>query len=247
MSIYVTGDTHGFSRDYYKVISILNNASKDDVLIIAGDFGCVWNDLDFFEGKYALDDATSYLLDYYYPPDSCTILFVDGNHENHVALAQLPEVEIYGGRAHKVTNNIYHLMRGEIYTIEGKTILTLGGALSIDKRWRKEGESWWPQELITEEDISHAENNLALHDYTVDYVITHTAPISKVRELSYLVRGKPNAFTLEKKFEDKSSLLLEQLAPKIKFKKWYFGHFHNDTTLSDNFRCLYDDIVEAKD
>ena len=52
-----------------------------------------------------------------------------------------------GGYVHKLRHNLIHLMRGEIYIIEGKTFFTFGGGYSIDKPFRKENVSWWPAEI----------------------------------------------------------------------------------------------------
>ena len=41
------------------------------------------------------------------------VLFCEGNHENFNELFKYPVVEIYGGKAHKIRENIYHLMRGK--------------------------------------------------------------------------------------------------------------------------------------
>lgn len=47
-------------------------------------------------------------------------------------------------------------MRGEIYLIEGKKIFTFGGAFSHDKMYRREGISWWEDELPTKEECEYA-------------------------------------------------------------------------------------------
>ena len=70
-----------------------------------------------------------------------SVLFVDGNHENFDLLNSYP-VEIWkGGKVHRVKPNITHLMRGQVFEIEGKTIFTFGGATSIDRDFRTEGMS----------------------------------------------------------------------------------------------------------
>ena len=43
--IYITGDTHGeMSRFNSKLHMKLSNLKKDDFLIVAGDFGFIWDD-----------------------------------------------------------------------------------------------------------------------------------------------------------------------------------------------------------
>ena len=77
-------------------------------------------------------------------------------------------------------------MRGRIFQIGAVTFFTFGGADSVDKQFRKEGVSWWPQERQTEEEFAEGMNNLAKHNYLVDYIITHTAPQDIVAQLGYL-------------------------------------------------------------
>ena len=82
-----------------------------------------------------------------------TVLFVDGNHENFDLLNAYPVEMWKGGKVHNIKPDIIHLMRGQVFEIEGKTIFTFGGAASIDRDWRIEGESWRAQELPTYEEL----------------------------------------------------------------------------------------------
>ena len=140
--IYVTGDTHGpapiglYSVDGFG--SRLNKdnfpeqkeMTRDDYVIICGDFGGIWNyDSRYdpakssFKDKICLDHGESreekYWLDWL-SEKPFTVLFCDGNHENHDRLAgAYPEVDFHGGRAHRVRENVYHLMRGYIFDLQG--------------------------------------------------------------------------------------------------------------------------------
>jgi len=123
---------------------------------------------------------------------------LDGNHENfsHLFGGEFPLVEIYGGRAYKIRENIYYLKRGEIFTIEGQTFFAFGGANSHDKElakvsslaWgrhyditpgRKEGTDWWSEEIPFQDDIDNAHRNLDRVGWRVDHVISHTCPSSE--------------------------------------------------------------------
>lgn len=79
--IYITGDTHG-DIDYKKLLTLKEkNLSYDDYLIICGDAGICWSPQSF---QYHLD---------LYNDIGCTIIFIDGNHENFEMLNQCPLVE----------------------------------------------------------------------------------------------------------------------------------------------------------
>lgn len=129
--IFITGDTH--RTDLLCIHHFCDNhpeLTKDDYIIIAGDFGGVWS----------MDTLERDLQPFSDLP--VTVLFVDGNHENFDLINSYPVEMWNGGKVHKIKPDIIHLMRGQVFEIEGKTIFTFGGATSIDKDYRVEGESW---------------------------------------------------------------------------------------------------------
>ena len=224
--ILVTGDTHG-TYDYNKIY-LLNKRgilSKNDYLIIAGDFGGVWN-------KKTLDDDLSY-----YTKLPFNVLFVDGNHENFDLLNSY-QVEIWnGGKIHKIKDNIYHLMRGQIFTIENKTIFTFGGGTSIDKMWREEHISWWKEEIPSLDEIDEAKNNLKKYNNKVDYIITHSIDRKALYNPKLLLNGN-------KCKEYEYNAILDWFEENVSYKHWYFGHYHLDADLSDKKTVLYQEFVE---
>lgn len=227
--IFVTGDTHG-RHDGHKLYLFSANhpeLTMDDYVIIAGDFGGVWN-----------GDTLEYDLTYY-TQLPFTVLFVDGNHENFDLLNSYP-VEIWnGGKVHKIKPNIIHLMRGQIFEIEGKTIFTFGGATSIDKYRRREGESWWQQELPTYEELDEGIANLKRYGNKVDYIITHSCG---QRALTY----PQLRIAAGIKIACPESHLLSNFEDIVEFKHWYFGHFHIDANLSDKYTVLMHEIVRLQ-
>ncbi|MBP2657915.1 MAG: metallophosphatase [Firmicutes bacterium] len=220
--IYITGDTHG-ELDYNK-LAVKNfpdqkNLTKDDYVIIAGDFGGVWAGL---KDKWLLN----WLQD-----KPFTTLFVDGNHENFSLLNQYPQKEWNGGNIHEIRPSVYHLMRGQVFTMEGKNFFTFGGADSIDKEYRKPYLSWWPQEIPSQQEFKEGIKNLQKHNNQVDYVITHTAPVDIIAHLD--LEGE--------KLHDPTTKMLDEFETTISFTHWYFGHFHQDKTIG-KFTALYDKI-----
>ena len=63
---------------------------------------------------------------------SYTTLFVDGNHEKFDRLSDYPVDTWNRGKVHKIRPSVIHLMRGQIFEIDGKSIFTFGGASSHD-------------------------------------------------------------------------------------------------------------------
>lgn len=226
--IYITGDTHGmvdiqdlinFFEEESKKISL----SKDDFVIICGDVSVCW---DYGLQDKAVRQALSGL--------PVTVLFIDGNHENFDLLNSYDIEEWNGGNVHYIANDIMHLMRGQIFTIEDKKFFTFGGAHSVDKLWRREGVSWWAEEIPTKDEMEEGLINLKACDYSVDYIITHTAPYEVLAALGMDVIDEEEEFVR----------YLEMVRNNISFKEWYFGHLHMDEDDDlENYHALYNNVV----
>jgi hypothetical protein len=227
--IYITGDLHGnidISKLNTKNFPEQKNLTKSDYLIILGDFGLIWNNSK--EEKYWLKWLNS---------KPWTTLFIDGNHENHEILNSIGVSEAFGGGVHRISDSIYHLMRGEVYTIENKKFFCFGGAESIDKMYRKEYVSWWKEEIPSMEQMQNGIDNLHNVDYQIDYVLTHTCP-SDV--FDYVVNNYKNITELERYLNHIKYRLDER---EIDYQ-WYFGHFHKNLDIKDQFHCLYKEVRE---
>lgn len=224
MRTFVCGDFHG-GLDIRKISGKnwkeSRDFSRDDVLIQLGDFGLVWNEDK--EEKYWLDwiDERPY-----------TFAFVDGNHENFDLLEKYPCEEKWDGEVSRIRDNVFWLRRGEIYNINGKSILAMGGATSTDKHLRLPGKSWWPQEnwsfldtmYITEQALSSE----------VDIVVSHTCPSDCIR---MLIQSRYDNIDCKVSVE-MNNLIRNGFRPK----QWHFGHFHTDIAFKlDNieFFCHY--------
>ncbi len=225
--IYITGDVHIPTEDIQKLSSKRfpeqKNMSSEDYVIICGDFGGVWNESP--EEKYWI----KWLND-----KNFTTLFVDGNHENFDMLNQCEEVSFHGGRAHKISEKVYHLMRGEMFELDGKRIYALGGAASHDKEYRKEGKSWWSNELPSSSELEEIRERWERCGDKVDMIITHCAPTSIQRLIAP---------------EYSSDLLtefLEELKNQSSYKKWFFGHYHIDKKIDDRHIAIFNKVIKVE-
>jgi hypothetical protein len=228
---YVTGDTHGNQTQW--MTSMDKFLKKGDTIIVVGDFG-----IGFFDGRHWPEDMFfDYLSEKPY-----TVLFIDGNHENFDKLNSYPVSEWHGGKVHLVRKNIIHLMRGEVYEIDGEKMFVMGGGYSLDKVRRVEGETWWKEELPNDEEYENARKNLEKHNYQVDYVITHTAPINTVEYMIRLGVGPTSPIADEYNL----TTFLQWVSDKIFYKKWYFGHFHTDKELLRNQYVVLDTVRDLK-
>lgn len=243
--IFATGDTHGnFKRFDAEFFPEQKKMSREDCVIICGDFGGVWSGseqenhwLDWLEDK------------------PFTTLFVDGNHENFTTLNALPVEEWHGGKVHRVRPHILHLMRGQVFDIEGYTFFTMGGAASHDiqdgildpdspnfeaeywlkrrfrQMFRVKGVSWWAEEMPSQEEYEEAERNLNRVGWKVDYIITHCCPTSIQQKIdpSFI----PDVLT---DFHQK-------VKQQCDFHYWLFGHYHDNQQIDGRFILLWEQIV----
>lgn len=222
-NLYLVGDTHGKWDNIMRMRNVENSMT-----IVLGDFGFVWDNASIEE----LDKMQKVLA-----RQNNLILFVDGNHENFDMINTYPVVNKWGGNTHQIAENIYHLMRGQVFTIEGKTFFTMGGAGSIDKDRRAEFVSWWSQENITHAEMETAFDNLDKVDRKVDFVLSHTAPFNLAKQIH---GNHDNGFTT-----DYNTVALQAIADYCTYDHWYFGHHHMDKTFS-KYTCLFKKAVKLE-
>lgn len=208
---YITGDLHG-EHDINKLNSkkfpMGNNLTRDDYLIICGDFGLVWNN----------ERSETYWRDWL-NSKPWTTLFVDGNHENFPLLNSYPITKKWEGKVHQIEDNIYHLMRGQVFKINNKTFYTMGGASSHDIQYRTRNIDWWVEELPNETEMQEGIENLDKHNWKVDCVITHCAPTNFITGFINLGYS-PDTLTD----------YLQCIDDKLDYEHWYMGHYHIDST-----------------
>ena len=247
--IYITGDCHGeFEKFDIDLFPEQKEMTKEDFMIICGDFGGIW-DKDASGGweTKMLDELDS---------KPFTTLFVDGNHENFDRLYSHPVEEWNGGKVHKIRPSVIHLMRGQVFMIAGKKIFTFGGAKSHDisggileyddpdffnkrmaleenfKSYRVNHYSWWEQELPSEEEMLEGITNLEAHGNEVDFIVSHCCATST----QALIGGGRYK-------RDYLNEYLEKIRQSVQFKKWFFGHYHNNKNVNAQEILLYEQII----
>ena len=250
--IYITGDTHAdFKRFNMKRFPEQREMTRDDYIIITGDFGGVWE----YRGE---SKQEKYILDWL-EDHRFTLLFIDGNHENFDRLHEYPVKEWHGGVVHEIRPHLLHLMRGYVFDIDGKKIFAFGGArshdidggvLSLDDpdlkqkmRWmnrenilyRIDHYSWWADEFANEEEMKRGMENLKANGNKVDYIITHCCPSST----QALFAGD------EYKADDMTDYL-DEIKQTVNYEKWFFGHYHDRIDVTDKDILLYDQIIRIK-
>lgn len=195
--------------------------TEADTLIVCGDFGFVFRN----------DQKERYYLDLL-EKKPYTIAFCCGNHENFSALFSYPEEMWNGGKVHRIRKNIFHLMRGQIFTLEESRFFVMGGAYSIDKAYRKENVSWWAQELPSPKEYKEATVNLTRYNRKVDFIVSHTAPREIIRRMGH----EPSVH------DGELTGFLEWVMYEVDYQKWFFGHWHKDMKIDSKHRALWFDV-----
>ena len=226
--IFVTGDTHReidvkkLNTEHFQIQSEL---TKQDYVIICGDFGSIWDDSekDFYWREW-------------HNKKNYTTLFIDGNHENFDLLNRYPVTHWNGGKVHQIADSVYHLMRGQVFTIDGRKFFTMGGGTSTDRKYRIEGKTWWPEEEVSTAELEEARKNLASYNWEVDYILTHTTSTRIMYD--QIMWLKENS---------ELNFFLDTVQDKVNYKWWFFGHFHDDVVY-DKVKCtLLCDTVRGLD
>lgn len=223
--IYITGDVHGdqsrLSEDKLKFMK------ARDTLIISGDFGFIWDDSKNEDKILRNLGKRKY-----------NICFIDGTHENFNVLNNFPAEDWNGGKARNICGNLYHLMRGQIYTIEGLKVFTMGGGELPEQETRIKGDEYEHLETPAKEELLAAVTRLEKVKFNVDIIITHEPP-SKTRE--FLMMQKNETFSVSA-----LNAFFDELAFQCEYKKWYFGSMHIDKYISENQVAVFKNFINAK-
>ncbi|WP_439564930.1 metallophosphoesterase family protein [Microcella sp.] len=202
------GDTHGNLEHLFIAAKTLRDQDVS-TFVVLGDWGFVWPRKDW---NRTLDRIEHQL-------GQQTMLFVDGNHD---WIPKLVEFPIGRDGVRWLRPNIGHLPRGWRLTLDnGHVLAALGGASSVDRHLRTEGEDWWPEESITEPDLA------ALGEEMVTILLGHEAPTPLPVLDKILAAGDPewpaDAIAASDESRRMLSRALEHTSPR-----WYFGgHMHH--------------------
>lgn len=165
MNIGIIGDTHGNSAAVNYGLKLFSEEGVKNVIQV-GDFG-------FWPGKAGenfLTDVSLALTDY-----DMTLYVVPGNHEDYTQIRNFM-VDEDGWQSARTRIKV--APRGHRWEWAGRSFVALGGAPSVDRTWRVQGQRmkriklWWPEEEITEEDVDRT-----IEGGYADLMFAHDAPL----------------------------------------------------------------------
>ncbi|MBQ6846937.1 MAG: metallophosphoesterase [Oscillospiraceae bacterium] len=212
--IYLISDIHG-KTEFKGLLQYLERAGKEDLLIVLGDVGLKFGDTE--ENRV----FTEWFLSL-----GKNIAIVDGNHENFEYLESFPEEDWHGGKVHRLTENIVHLMRGNTFEIQDKNFFVFGGCKS-SKVWHELGLYYYGEEPQKEE-LALAYETIKKNGFEFDYILTH-----KYEQTPPDATFCPELGELEKYIDE-----------NVSYKHWYCGHSHKNSEIDAKHTIVFDELIE---
>lgn len=223
-NIAFIGDIHGAFRTIEHIIHGVKGIRDTDFFQV-GDFGIGFHKPNFYE--YELQRLSNKLKKF-----NNNMYVIRGNHD---------DPDYFDGNT--VYSNLKLLKDCEVINIQNLNILPLGGAISIDRKWRwskmSDKKIWWENEVLCDCDLNDIPD--------VDIVVSHTAPDFVIANIG---SNLSNVFEVDKKLKidlknehEKMTQYFNILKNK-NVKYWFFGHFHGVSNLSHNI--MYFDDVKFK-
>ena len=208
--VYITGDIHGDPMRIY-VFAKKHKLTKNDMVIILGDVGA-----NYYGDER--DERTKENLSKVRIP----ILCIHGNHEMRPWEADGYTLVKWNGGKVWVQEKYPQLLfakDGEIYTIDGKRYIAIGGAYSVDSYWRiKHHAGWWESEQPTEEIKKFVEKQLQANE--IDIILSHTCP----RKYEPIEAFLP--FIDQSSVDTSTEDWLDSIEETVNYQAWYCGHWH---------------------
>lgn len=224
--IYLTGDTHGnFTR--IKDFCDKMNTTKEDIMIILGDVGAN------FHGGLTDKQRKEFLERL-----PITLFCIHGNHEMRPeSIDTYREIPWNGGTVYREDKypSINFAKDGEVYKLDEKEVLVIGGAYSVDKQIRLlRGWPWFPDEQPSDEIRERVERRLNDIGWKVDIVLSHTTPL-KYEPIETFISGMDRS-----RVDTSTEEWLDKIEEKLDYRKWYCGHFHIGKK-ADKLQIMFED------
>ncbi len=220
--LYVTGDMHGIEERLYD--REWRKLKSGDILIVCGDFGYLWQG-----GKNERK-----IIDYL-GSRKFIVAFIEGTHDNIERINRHRTTYWKGGMVHRINGNLLHLMRGQVFDIDGTKVFTFGGGESTDKDIRIESGFWWREEMPSPAEMTEAARRLDEFNCSVDYIITHEPP-SLVKSAMLMRRGLNDRV-------NKLNGYFEEIDKNCSYRHWFFGSLHEDRKVTPKHTCVFRKIV----
>lgn len=212
--IYFTGDIHG---EFVPLTYALTQRYKlyDCSVIVCGDIG-----MGFYKHNYYINTFND--INKRLKKNNIQLYLIRGNHDNPEYFNNTPDDMMN-------FSNVHLIQDYTVLHIGSHNILCVGGATSVDKKFRKKDINWWEFENILPYEKLNCTN--------IDIVVTHCAPMfcqPPYSRISWMddeldMKSKGDRKQLTKMYFD----LIINNNPKY----WFYGHYHDhyETSLSTGY------------
>lgn len=194
----LVGDIHSDFESFEVMVRfMLHHVAGIGRVVQVGDFG-FW-------------PSQPYWLWYPKSTLSVPVYFIDGNHEDHIAL-QAAATDTPSRVSEQY--DAFYIPRG----YAGDGFVYCGGATSYDRRYRTEGLDWFPEENITDAQIQRGMQNVRDHIQNSSFriMVAHET----IREAFRLIRRPGWGFA------DQNRERLEELFHAVRPQLYIHGHYH---------------------
>lgn len=207
-------DPHG-NFNFVNQLCKQYNTSVDDIIITLGDNGLLYGGHDNPMSSKLREDLSTKPI---------TFLVMRGNHDDRPSQYSLTPMYYsrFNATAYHDTKhaNIYYAVDGEVYNLNNKKFLLIGGAYSVDKYYRlNAGYYWNPLEQLTDEEMGRISGSIIGQKF--DFVLTHTCPYD----------WQPVEMFLDyplNSIDSSMEFWLNRLNKQISYDRWIFGHYHHN-------------------
>lgn len=243
-----TGDTHGHFELLFEKLKRSDCKPEETAIVVLGDSGLnYWRGHD--KGSYKMDNHLQQSLQ----DTGYTWYILRGNHD------QRPETtpgtfihyddevanEVYVREAYP---NVRYLIDGNIYMFNGRTVLAIGGAYSVDKFYRLARRNlpndwcgWWSDEQLSGKERDEILGELRAFTPKVDFVLTHTCP--RNFQPTDLFLSQIDQSLVDSSMED----WLDIVRKTISWRYWLFGHYHADRVEEQHVIQLYNEVISLEE
>lgn len=207
--VAIAGDWHGRADWAQRAIPALGRTTPDvSTILHVGDF---WASEDFCR-----------TVDYWCLRSGIQrVLVTLGNHEPYDWIA--PTMTERPGEALRVSETVWLLPRPFRLNIGGVPFLSVGGAASVDRFWRRPGVDWWIDEAITDDQV-----DAAIAGGHAPVMVTHESPhATPVEAVRRILATNPQGFTPDAlAYSAASRERVDRVWTAVAPRHLFHGHMH---------------------
>jgi predicted phosphodiesterase len=204
----LAGDSHGNYQYMLLALAIAKHVDAEGVIQL-GDYG-FWPKSDFVD---TMADVAK--------ENDLSLWVINGNHDSPDEYAKYTTTD-------PQPNTFCHLANSSVIQIDGKRIGIMGGGVSIDYHSRVKYVSWWPEELVTDEQVK-----LAIDNGEVDCWLTHDCPYLPPGMTKFNFREPVYAWILQQ------NLRMKDIYHALKPKLHVHGHMHHTYDLEGHYGMIH--------